>query len=391
MTLAYLESEWINLGTTIDYAGLNRFLTVSTMMEIHDFDINSQHSEKPESLKKLNENLFFIRDGGIKNDDSLKKLPMELVETWEIVYADYIIFEKSIDLYFASNPNNRLELQNQINENGKNLIQSSDDLVSEISLFLLEIHSLIIALQLILLVVNTLVHVLLVIWIFRIFNAYSTNKLNLEKYSVIGQIGANIAHDLRNPLTAIKGSFELLKMNDKNVDEEFKEKQYKKIDDSINKIEYLTRDILDFSKIQDLKKEKFSFLEIIQKSIDELFVPKQIKIKLPENDCKINADKIKLQSVVSNLLKNSIDELGNNGIICIGLQENPNNVIFSLTDSGNRLSKKETLKIFEPLYTTKQTGTGLGLSICKQIIERHGGTIDVNINPTTFIISLPKK
>ena len=127
MTLAYLESEWINLGTTIDYAGLNRFLTVSTMMEIHDFDINSQHSEKPESLKKLNENLFFIRDGGIKNDDSLKKLPMELVETWEIVYADYIIFEKSIDLYFASNPNNRLELQNQINENGKNLIQSSDD------------------------------------------------------------------------------------------------------------------------------------------------------------------------------------------------------------------------------------------------------------------------
>lgn len=391
MTLAYLESEWINLGTTIDYAGLNRFLTVSTMMEIHDFDINSQHSEKPESLKKLNENLFFIRDGGIKNDDSLKKLPMELVETWEIVYADYIIFEKSIDLYFASNPNNRLELQNQINENGKNLIQSSDDLVSEISLFLLEIHSLIIALQLILLVVNTLVHVLLVIWIFRIFNAYSTNKLNLEKYSVIGQIGANIAHDLRNPLTAIKGSFELLKMNDKNVDEEFKEKQYKKIDDSINKIEYLTRDILDFSKIQDLKKEKFSFLEIIQKSIDELFVPKQIKIKLPENDCKINADKIKLQSVVSNLLKNSIDELDNNGIIRIGLQENPNNVIFSLTDSGNRLSKKETLKIFEPLYTTKQTGTGLGLSICKQIIERHGGTIDVNINPTTFIISLPKK
>lgn len=170
----------------------------------------------------------------------------------------------------------------------------------------------------------------------------------------------------------------------------FEEKQYEKIDNSIKKIEYLTKDILDFANIQELKTEEIGFLEIIKESIHEIEIPNQIEIKLPEHDFRIIADKIKLQSAISNLIKNSIDAIGEKGSIVIDLEENYDNVVFTIKDTGKGLSSDEIPKIFEPLYTTKMTGTGLGLTICKRIIEQHKGKITVKINPTTFIVSLPK-
>ena len=390
LTLVYLESEWLELGTSIDYAGLNRFLTVNTILETHSLDFNSQVLEKPESLEKLKENLLLIKEGGKKNNNFVKKLPSELEKDWEKTYEDYVNFEKSISIFLTSNPDNRLELQIEVDNNGRILIQSSDILVSEITLFLLKIDAFIINLQIVLLLVNTIVHVLLVLLIFRILNNFANEKISLEKFAIIGKIGANIAHDLRNPLTVIKGSFEILKMKNHNMEKTFEKKQYQKIDDSIKKIEYLTKDILDFAKTKELNKEKISFLELIQEAIDEFKIPSTIKINLPIHDYKIHVDKIKFQNVISNLIKNSLDEICENGNITIDLHENDDNVLFTIEDSGNTLSEKELPQIFEPLYTTKQTGTGLGLMICKKIIEQHGGTINVSVNPTTFTVSLPK-
>jgi len=390
LSLVYLESEWFEIGNSIDYAGLNRFLTVNTMLEISNLDFNSQVLEKPESLEVLEENLLLIKEGGEKNNELIKKLPLELEEDWKKTYEDYIIFEKSILNFLTSTPDNRLELEIEVDDNGRTLIQSSDVLVSKITSFLLKIDALIINLQIVLLLINTITHVLLVLLIFRILNNSANEKISLEKFAIIGKIGASIAHDLRNPLTAIKGSFEILKIKNHNIDETFEKKQYQKIDDSIKKIEYLTKDILDFAKITELNKEKISFLELIQETINELTIPPTIKIHLPVHDYKIHVDKIKLQNVISNLIRNSLDEINENGSINIDLQENDDNVLFTIEDSGKKLSEKELPKIFEPLYTTKQTGTGLGLMICKKIIEQHGGTINVSVNPTTFIISLPK-
>ena len=390
MTLVYLESEWLELGNSIDYAGLNRFLTVNTMLETHNLDFNSQVLEMPESLENLKENLFLIKEGGEKNNHFVKKLPSELEEDWEKTYEDYVNFEKSISIFLTSNPDNRLELQIEVDNNGRILIQSSDILVSKITLFLTKIDALLINLQIIFLLVNTIAHVLLVLLIFRILNNSANEKIDLEKFAIIGKIGASIAHDLRNPLTAIKGSFEILKMKNHNMDETFEKKQYQKIDDSIKKIEYLTKDILDFAKTTELNKEKISFLELIQETIDEFTIPSTIKINLPAHDYEIHVDKIKFQNVISNLIRNSLDDINENGSITIDLHENDDNILFTIEDSGKTLSEKELPKIFEPLYTTKQTGTGLGLMICKKIIEQHGGTINVSVNPTTFTISLPK-
>ena len=390
LTLVYLESEWFEIGNSIDYAGLNRFLTVNTMLEIRNLDFNSQVLEKPESLEILEENLLLIKEGGEKNNDFVKKLPSELEEDWKKIYEDYLTFKKSISNFLTSNPDDRLELQIEVDNNGRTLIQNSDILVSKITLFLAKIDTFLINLQIVFLLVNTIAHMLLVILIFRILNNSANEKIDLEKFAIIGKIGASIAHDLRNPLTAIKGSFEILKMESHNMDETFEKKQYQKIDDSIKKIEYLTKDILDFAKTTELNKEKISFLKLIRETIDEFIIPSTIKIDLPTHDYKIHVDKIKFQNVISNLIRNSLNEINENGSIIIDLQENDDNVLFTVEDSGKKLSEKELPKIFEPLYTTKQTGTGLGLMICKKIIEQHGGTINVSVNPTTFTVSLPK-
>jgi len=66
LTLVYFESEWLEIGNSIDYAGLNRFLTVKTMLEMRNLDFNSQVLEKPESLKILEKNLLLIKEGGEK-------------------------------------------------------------------------------------------------------------------------------------------------------------------------------------------------------------------------------------------------------------------------------------------------------------------------------------
>jgi len=387
---AYLESEWLELGQSINRAGLNRFLTSEIHLSIQNSIITGTFKENPLSIEILKDNLFLIKDGGIIENISIKPLPAELQKDWKKVYDEYVIFEKNISSISDADPEDRSNLLMLIDESSNNLIKKSDDFVFQIAQFLEKLHTMLIKLQIILLFTNILVHLLMIYMIFSILNKDTEEKIQLERFATIGRIGATLAHDLRNSLTVIKGSTAILKMEKNYVDDKFKEKQYEKIDTSINQITYLTNDILSYTKITELKKEEFIFSEIIQKSLHDLIIPNQIIIKLPLNDYKINADKIKLQTVISNLIKNSIDAIGENGIITMDLKKTRNFFIFSVTDSAKD-SKINTSKIFTPLYTTKLHGTGLGLASCKRIVEQHGGEITVSTNPTTFTILLPRK
>jgi len=386
---AYLESEWIDFGRSINHAGLNRFLTSETQLNAHHSIFHGNFKEKQPSLEKLKENLFLIKDGGIVKNKIVKPLPIELENDWNHVYDDYVIFEKNISSIADMDSENTSYILTIIDESSKNLIESSDKFVLKITGYHEKLQSMLIKLQIILLFANTLIHILMIYLIFLILNKDKEEKIQLERFATIGKIGATLAHDLRNSLTVIKGSIDILKINN-NDDDKFKEKQYEKIDASINKIKYLTKDILDYTRNTPLKNEEFAFSEIIQKSINEMTIPSKILIKIPQNDYKIVADKIKLQIVVSNLIQNSIDAIGKeDGMITMDLNKNREFFIFSITDSAKD-SKIDVSKIFTPLYTTKQDGTGLGLAGCKRIMEQHGGDITVNTYPTKFTIFIPR-
>jgi len=215
-----------------------------------------------------------------------------------------------------------------------------------------------------------------------------------EKLTAIGELSARIAHDMRNPLSIIKNTAELIKASQKNMDSNTKE-QWKRHERAIYRISHQVDDVLDFIKDRPLKKKHAKISVILHDTLKRIEIPNKIKINLPKTDVTIPCDSDRLEVVFVNLLMNSIQALGNNGEIYINVSDEPNEIVLiTFKDNGHGIPKKLIPKIFDPLFTTRQVGTGLGLPSCKNIIEKHGGSIDVSSargKGTTFLIRLSKK
>ena len=218
-----------------------------------------------------------------------------------------------------------------------------------------------------------------------------TNQiLKQDRLSTIGSMASRIAHDLRNPLSIIQMSSELLKMDlEKHMDDKMK-LQCSSLQNAITEINRIIGDVLDFARTTDLHLQTNSVSSILNNCISNIVIPKDVSIDLPNNDVQINCDARKLQAVFSNLITNSIQSINNIGHIKISLFDSNEKIVLSFEDSGSGVPEDILPKIFEPLFTTKTDGTGLGLSICNLIVKQHGGSISVKNNPTTFTIELPK-
>ncbi len=210
----------------------------------------------------------------------------------------------------------------------------------------------------------------------------------LQKFSIIGELSARIAHDIRNPLNNIKLSADLVSR--KNSDEKLKP-YFETIDKNISRISHQVKDVLDFLRKSPIKKEQVNIKVLIDNVIDSIQVPANISIDVSDCSFNANVDKIMMESAFSNLILNSIQIIGDkNGKITVSIKEKDSQYSITIEDSGEGIDSKIIDKIFDPLFSTKMEGTGLGLASVKAIIEAHGGTIYVKNNPTTFTITLPK-
>jgi len=204
-------------------------------------------------------------------------------------------------------------------------------------------------------------------------------------------LASRLAHDLRNPLSIMKITVELLKIrSSNNIDEKTRE-QYERLERAISIMSHQIDGVMDFVRTKPLKLEAASISEIIKSAVHSIKKPKNITIKLPENDSRIICDVKKLEVVFANLILNATQAIDEKGMITILIKQNADYVTAQVEDSGPGISYDIIHKIFDPLFTTKQTGTGLGLSSCKNMVEQHGGTINVTNNPSTFTIILPRK
>ncbi len=220
--------------------------------------------------------------------------------------------------------------------------------------------------------------------------AISEEKAKNSRLIAIGETASRLGHDLRNPLSVIMNTVEILKLKSKNgVYDESILKKYDIIDRAITRMSHQIEDVLDFVRIKPLELSNYSLVEIIKESSDKITKPNNIKINLPQNDLKIMCDSKKLEIVFINMITNAIQSIGDKGEITIKIACDKDNACISIEDSGPGIADEILPKIFDPLFTTKQTGTGLGLVSCKNIIEQHGGSITVKNNPTTFTILLP--
>lgn len=223
-------------------------------------------------------------------------------------------------------------------------------------------------------------------------NELSNELIKSERLSAIGELAARLSHDLRNPLSVIKGSVEITMLRNKDTFSTQDNDAIQRINNAIIRMTSQIEDVLNYVKQTPIEKKDVSVLTCIKNSISEIPIPTKIKLTVQENDVWIYADEVKLEVVFSNLIRNAVEAIGNDvGSIEIKIQEDEQQVIVDIIDSGIGIKEDNINQIFEPLYTTKQTGTGLGLVSCKNIVEQHGGKISVKNNPTTFTIRLPKK
>ncbi len=211
-----------------------------------------------------------------------------------------------------------------------------------------------------------------------------------ERLSSIGQLSSRLAHDLRNPLSIIKNSLAILNVKFDRIMDEKTSLQMARVGNAVDRMTHQIEDVLDYVNVSELKLESTSLISVIESSTLGMEIPRQIKVLLPKNNTTINCDPYKLESAFSNLILNSIQAIDGDGEIRINIKDSEKNVIIDFIDSGPGIPENLIDKIFEPLFTTKQVGTGLGLPGCKSIIEKHGGTLIVSNNPTTFTVTLPK-
>ncbi|OGF52396.1 MAG: hypothetical protein A2044_02040 [Candidatus Firestonebacteria bacterium GWA2_43_8] len=226
--------------------------------------------------------------------------------------------------------------------------------------------------------------------------ARSAELVRANLLSGIGVFAATIAHELRNPLAAIKvGIYNIRKkINDSSIDGNI-ENINKKIDDS----NQIINNLLFYVRIHEPHYEKVNIDEIIKESVEvaeKRYYNKSVKIIKKTNieNVIIDADSLQIKEVFNNLLNNSFDSISaEKGVIKVEAElKDKDSVIIKITDNGEGIKKEIQDKIFDAFFTTKAKGTGLGLSVCKYIVEIHSGSLTVESKAgkgTTFTITLP--
>ena len=206
--------------------------------------------------------------------------------------------------------------------------------------------------------------------------------IQAEKLASLGRLTADVAHEIRNPLSALGGFGRRLL---KSVTEK-KHKEYAEIIVSeADRLEHVLSDVLTFSREARFHFKKVSVNKIIEKSVNlfrENCKEQSINIKvLYETDLPVLIDKDQLEQAANNLISNAIDAMSDGGTLTVTTQKEQANdityVAVHISDSGEGIPEEMLPLIFEPFYTTKKIGhgTGLGLSISRKIVEEHGGFI----------------
>lgn len=219
-------------------------------------------------------------------------------------------------------------------------------------------------------------------------NELNEDLIKNEKLSAIGQIASRFAHDIKNPLTIIKNTAEIIKSSD-TLDKKTR-MQVDRIERAASKINYQINDTLDFVRTKPLTIKETTIQKILAAVLDRIDTPSTVTINTSTNDHTIKCDATKIEVALANLITNAVQAVANNGTVNIRTKDEENTLVIEVEDSGPGIPENLLEKIFEPLFTTKQTGTGLGLASVKSIIQQHGGTVFAKNNPTTFTVRLPK-
>jgi signal transduction histidine kinase len=226
--------------------------------------------------------------------------------------------------------------------------------------------------------------------------------LRSEQLAAVGQLAAGLAHELRNPLMAMKvlvqsaselGEEHVMTTTDLHV-----------LEEEIDRLERLVKVFLDFAQPPRLQQRVFQ-LDSAIRSVMHLLEPRAIRrgvhvvLRSSHSPVEIEADESQVRQVVMNLLINAMEAVRSGGRVEIRLgslmdETSASWTTIDVVDDGCGLPAELGSRIFDPFISTKETGVGLGLSICRRIVESHGGAIQCADSPTggsVFTVQLPTR
>lgn len=211
--------------------------------------------------------------------------------------------------------------------------------------------------------------------------------------ATIGQLSASIAHELRNPLGVIRNAAYLL--GRKAPKEEDRLRKYLTIiEEETAAADQIITELMAMTRGQAPRKEPVELRRLVQDALGRMRLPESVRWRsecLPDPFV-VHADPSQLGQVIRNLFVNSVQAMGGSGEITLAARRNDAFDEITVADTGPGIPPDVRRQVFEPLFTTKSKGTGMGLAICRQIVERHGGTLEAldNDGGAVFHIRLPR-
>jgi signal transduction histidine kinase len=217
-----------------------------------------------------------------------------------------------------------------------------------------------------------------------------------ERLAALGQLSAGLAHEIRNPLSTIKGSAEMLLKN-VNADSAVSHELAGYISSEVDRTNALVTRFLDFARPLALRLEKTEITEVIDEAVAEVekYSP-TLDVSIYKNYspdiAPILIDRQLIERVLYNLLLNAAQASLPQGSVTVKTRQLDDTVEISVIDRGTGIAPKDRESIFNPFFTTKSSGVGLGLAIVSKIVDEHGGQITVESEPgagSVFHVLLP--
>lgn len=217
------------------------------------------------------------------------------------------------------------------------------------------------------------------------------------KLATVGEMAVTVAHEIRNPLTAVRGFAQRLLR--RYGDPETVHSYAGIIIEEVDRLNSVLGDVLDFAKNVDARIKSVNMNDLVRRTItllEERFGKANIlcETELSPDIPTCYYDETQLSQVLINLMKNGAQAMKEGGVILVRTAISGDKILLEVTDTGHGIDEKNLRRIFEPFFTTKTKGTGLGLSLAKRVVEEHGGTIRVQSEVgkgTTFRIILPMR
>ncbi|TMU84996.1 PAS domain S-box protein [Bacillus sp. BHET2] len=210
-----------------------------------------------------------------------------------------------------------------------------------------------------------------------------------EQLAMIGQLAAGVAHEIRNPLTTLKGFLQLMK---ENAEDDF---YLGVIQGELDRIEIITNEFLALAKPRAVKFSLTSLTTLLTSSVEFIkmeCLKQGVDVRFSVEEAEIDCDSHQMKQVILNVMKNALEAMPSGGLLNVQLEKEDEHAKIFIQDNGSGIPPERMKHLGEPFYSTKEKGTGLGLMICQKIIKEHHGSLSIRSNVsegTTVTILLP--